>query len=213
VTGDKQLIDRWMVLTEALEISVGRDECLAAGWEVVGMYASDPGRTYHNIGHLAACLGEFELVRELADDPGAVAAALWFHDAVYVPGAGDNEVRSAELAVDVLGRLGMGRDQLRRVASLINATSHQGPPDSDDEKLICDIDLAVLGKPWSEYSRYAAAVMGEYSIPAEQLAAGRRAFLRTMLGRGHIYHTERFRRRLESVARKNMRRELTELAE
>ena len=136
---------------------------------------------------------------------------MWFHDAVCVPGAGDNEARSAELAVDVLGRLGVGSGTLDEVVRLVKATDHQGRPESGDAKLICDIDLAVLGKSWSEYSTYAAAVGGEYSVPAEQFAAGRAGFLRTMLAREHIYHTEHFRGRLEQTARENIRRELADL--
>ena len=38
--------------------------------------------------------------------------------------------------------------------------------------MICDIDLAVLGELWGEYSKYASAVRREYSIPADQFAAG-----------------------------------------
>ena len=202
-----------MVLTEALGVSVGRGECLDVGRELVGMYSSDPRRTYHNVGHLAACLAEFELVRELADDPQAVAAGLWFHDAVYVPGAGDNEERSAELAARMLGRLGVGTEAVQQVARLVRATDHQGQPDWGDGQLICDIDLAVLGGSWAEYSRYATAVRGEYSVPADQFAAGRAAFLRNMLGSEQIYHTRRFRNQYEQTARENMQRELAKLAE
>ena len=200
-----------MVLAEALGILGERSELLAAGRKVVGMYSSDSMRSYHNVSHLTDCLGEFESVGELADDAGAVEAAIWFHDAVYVPGAADNEQRSAELAVEVLGRLGVGAERLEEIARLVRATDHQGAPDPRDAKLVCDIDLAVLGKPWAEYSRYAAAVGGEYSMPADQFAAGRAAFLREMLAKKYVYHTEHFRRQYEQTARKNIQLELAEL--
>lgn len=211
MTGGEQLIDRWMVLGDALGLSRGQGELHATGRGLLDMYSSDPRRTYHNLEHLSACLAELERGGNVTGDPGVLAAALWFHDAIYEPGASDNEQRSAELAIETLGRLGMGSTRLEKVARLISATSRRDEPESDDEKLICDIDLAVLGGSWSEYSRYAAAVRGEYSIPAEQYAAGRAAFLRNMLTREHVYHTERFGDRYEHAARENMQRELAEL--
>ena len=58
-------------------------------------------RAYHDGAHVAEVLGWFDIV---ADAPGAgwrapreVFAAILFHDAVYAPGARDNEARSAEL--------------------------------------------------------------------------------------------------------------------
>ncbi|MBT3200716.1 MAG: hypothetical protein HN350_12460 [Phycisphaerales bacterium] len=206
------LIDRWMGLCDALSLAGDRGELLGAGRELVGMYSSDPRRTYHNVGHLEACLRALEEVRELTDDAPVVAAGLWFHDAVYVPGAGDNEPRSAELAAEMLGRLGVDTVRLEAIAKLINITSHQDEPESHDEQLICDIDLAILGKPWGEYSRYAASVRWEYAVPNDQFASGRSAFLRNMLGREHIYHTRRFGDQYEQTARENMQRELVELA-
>ncbi len=207
----EELLDMWKLLTDRLRLSASNDKRLAAGRELIDMYSSNPRRAYHNLGHLSACLAELEKVGAMSSDTTLVAAALWFHDAVYEPDKTDNELCSARLAVKVFEQLGMAPDRRRKIARLINATSHLDEPESYDEELICDIDLAVLGKPWSEYSRYAAAVRREYSLPSEQYDQGREAFLRNMLTRRYIYHTRRFRDHCEQTARKNMQRELVEL--
>jgi len=41
---------------------------------------SEPHRAYHTAQHLEACADLFTRARALAQDPGAVQLALWFHD-------------------------------------------------------------------------------------------------------------------------------------
>src|SRR5262245_82205 len=68
---------------------------------VVRQYAQPP-RAYHNLGHIAHCLEEFDRARRLARNPLAVEGAIWFHDAIYDSRAADNESRSAEWATALL---------------------------------------------------------------------------------------------------------------
>ena len=65
-----------------------------------------PGRHYHTLQHLSECLTLFADVAHLAERPGEAAIALWFHDAIYVPRAPDNEARSAVWAAEALRAAG-----------------------------------------------------------------------------------------------------------
>src|SRR5262245_33730300 len=58
---------------------------------------TEPHRRYHDATHIAEVLGWYDRV---ADDlgwhqPAEVYVAIVFHDAIYTPGANDNEARSA----------------------------------------------------------------------------------------------------------------------
>ncbi|TIU46557.1 MAG: hypothetical protein E5W19_25905, partial [Mesorhizobium sp.] len=74
------------------------------------------GRHYHNLAHIEAMLTLAGDYRTLLDDPEAVEAAIWFHDAIYDSRAKDNEAQSAALAEQKLaGRTDAGR--LSRVSA------------------------------------------------------------------------------------------------
>src|SRR4051812_49361237 len=99
-------------------------------------YATPP-RAYHDFGHVAEVLGHYEAV---ASGPGwtqarEVALAVLYHDAIYRAGQGDNEARSAQLAVDEIARwLPDAGIDAARVAWLIGLTARHGshvPADFD----------------------------------------------------------------------------------
>ena len=56
----------------------------------------EPVRHYHTLRHVRRCLRDFDCVRDAIPHPDVVELALWCHDVIYVPGARDNEQRSAE---------------------------------------------------------------------------------------------------------------------
>jgi predicted metal-dependent HD superfamily phosphohydrolase len=110
---------RWLELWTRLGAQgsgVGTFARLAAAY-------AEPGRAYHIAEHIRECLLELDLTRDLAEHPDQVEAALWFHDAVYAPGASDNEEQSAELARSTLLAGGAPPEAADRVAALVLATS------------------------------------------------------------------------------------------
>ena len=120
--------DRWLALLRSASASGA-----ASGWyeRLTSAYA-EPQRHYHNRKHIAECLEEFDQARHLARQPIAVELALWFHDAVYEPKAGDNEERSAALAKECLNECGIGAPVVDAVSRLILATkTHDAGPDPD----------------------------------------------------------------------------------
>lgn len=176
---------------------------------------SAPERHYHNLEHLGDM---FRIVGRLSaqvEDPTALHLAVWFHDAVYDSRGKDNEKRSGELAVDLLGPIGVPASAIDRIVQLIWATAHTGDaPATRDTAALLDADLAILGAAEDRYARYAAEVRKEYAwVPDAQYRAGRAAVLHRFLHAPRIYHTQLVYEEGEARARANLARELEGLVE
>src|SRR4051812_20768490 len=96
--GQGSLDSRWMALWNHLGVLAGR----GPAFEIIRTAYSVPGRHYHTLTHIVACLDELDVVRPLCRDADAVETALWYHDLVYDPSRADNEERSALAAADAL---------------------------------------------------------------------------------------------------------------
>ena len=180
--------------------------------QLTAAYA-EPGRAYHTAEHIGDCLAEFDWSRDLAEHPDEVEAALWFHDAVYLPGASDNEEQSAELARSALSTAGVPREPSNRIAALVLATRHTTPPHTPDERVICDIDLAVLGRDRALFDEFERRIRREYAwVPERIYRASRVEILQGFLRRRAIYQTGQFRQRYEATARANLERLIERLA-
>jgi predicted metal-dependent HD superfamily phosphohydrolase len=165
---------------------------------------AEPQRAYHNATHINEVLGWYDSVYEELGwfEEREVYAAILFHDAIYQPGARDNEARSAAWARDV-GLPANGA----RVAYLIEMTARHGSIEvaDRDAALFLDCDMAILGSSPEQFAAYDAAIAHEYSVlPPDVYRAGRRAFLERLLATPRIYLTEYFHSRLEKQARANL---------
>lgn len=169
-----------------------------------------PQRFYHTLeGHIADCLTEFDKVRCRARHPYAVEAAIWLHDAHYDTHRHDNEERSARLARKILN--GRSSDTTH-TEDLILFTKRHASPRSIDEKILSDIDLAILGAPQKTFVRYEQNIRREYAwIPEKAFCERRREILQKFLKRKNIYHLDVFRKKYEKRARHNIRRSIRKL--
>ncbi len=208
----------WSRLVRAVGSQADNDTVEQTGADLVRRWG-ESHRGYHNLRHLTEVLDSIDLLASEAgepdrpDRPDAVRLAAWFHDAVYDPGATDNERRSAELAIEVLTRLSVPPETTAAVDRLVRITSdHVAPPDDRDAAVLCDADLAVLAAEPARYTSYVAGVRSEnHQLTEATFAAGRHAVLRTLLDRPALFSTEHGRAHWETVARSNMQRELVAL--
>jgi predicted metal-dependent HD superfamily phosphohydrolase len=190
-----------------------------AAWHALGVAAPDaalcdelqrryaePQRHYHTMQHLGECLAWFEREQALAEQPGEVALALWFHDAVYDVHAHDNEARSADWARQALRAAGANEAAAERVHALVMATCHDAVPEGRDAELLIDIDLSILGAERARFDEYERQVGAEYAfVPDAVRLPRRRAILQRFLDRQAIYATPRMHAQLEERARLNLR--------
>ncbi len=194
---------------------------------------AEPPRAYHHFGHVIAVARHYA---EVAAGPGwrrpcEVWWALLYHDAVYVPGRGDNETRSAELArahharwglssvADAAGDPGQAQAfDIERVAELIAWTARHGGlrvetmpagPERDDLLHFLDCDMAILAASPAEFDSYDRAIAEEYrAVPRWIYRRRRRQFFRQLLALDRIYLSAFFHERLEADARRNLQQAL-----
>ena len=192
----------WSHLWKAIPAEGDGQSCYA---ELVSAY-SQPHRHYHNLRHLSECLAELDEVKSLAQDPVALEVALWFHDAVYESqSSSDNEALSADLAEDALSAGGVTSDFIQQVRSLILLTKKHVPDTTPDAALMCDIDLAILGKDEPQFWAYEKAIRQEYAhVPLADYLVGRSRVLHDFLQRPQLYATPHFQERYEAKARLNL---------
>ena len=169
----------------------------------------EPQRHYHTMQHLGECLAWFEREEALAEHPGEVALALWFHDAIYDVHAHDNEARSADWARQALLAAGVNAEAAERVHALVMATRHDAVPEGRDAELLIDIDLSILGAGRERFDEYERQVHAEYAfVPEEVRLPRRRDILQRFLDRKAIYATPRMHAQLEAQARINLQRSI-----
>lgn len=179
----------------------------AVGAELLNRWG-EPHRRYHDRRHLLAVV---EAVEQLAEGPPPrpVLLAAWFHDAVY-RGAVDDEENSAGLAETLLAEAGSPETEIREVQRLIRLTAgHRPEPGDASGALLCDADLAVLGRSPDAYRRYLADVRREYPhLDDAAFDAGRRRVVAHLLTLDPIYSLSGARVRWEEAARSNLMSEL-----
>jgi predicted metal-dependent HD superfamily phosphohydrolase len=174
-------------------------------------------RAYHNATHIAEVLGWFDrVVDELGWlEPAEVYVAIVFHDAVYKPGAKDNEAASAKWARRAKLSADPGLDATMvdrdRVAELIELTAKHGhvTKADHDAALFLDSDMAIIGSPPATFDAYDQAIAVEYKhVPPDAYREGRRAFLEGLLKKPRIFLSDYFHHRLDAQARANLTRAL-----
>jgi predicted metal-dependent HD superfamily phosphohydrolase len=180
-------------------------DALLASW-------AEPHRRYHTLRHLLDSLALLEPMLGTATQPAEVELALWFHDAVYALRGKDNEAQSAAWAARALHAAGVAPERAARVVAMVLATCHDALPASDDERLLVDVDLAILGADPERFDEYEAEVRQEYAwVPGPLFRRGRREILQGFLARDAIYATAAFRARFEAAARGNLARSISRL--
>lgn len=198
--------ERFEALWRRNLLDSANDDAAAIYQRIEAAYA-EPQRFYHTIEHVEHCLAMFDDCRALLNLPDAVELAIWFHDAIFIPGNPDNEARSAVLYQEVAAQA-HPEDFCARIPRMIMATLHDGDAlDDDDTLYLVDIDLSSFGLPWDEFLRDSQNLRREsQATPDEEFYRGQSAFQRNLLAREQFFLTEFFRLRYETRARDNLAR-------
>jgi predicted metal-dependent HD superfamily phosphohydrolase len=162
-------------------------------------------RRYHSETHLEFGLGQLDLLAGTAPHPDLVEFAFYYHDGVYEIGAADNEERSAGLAIGTLKKARVPGHIQSLVGGYIMVTKPGQEPSTADQRVMADIDLAILGQERPVFVEYERQVREEYAdVPEETFWRQRKKILRAFLWRPSVYHTNRFRELYDTRARENL---------
>ena len=199
--------NRWTMLMQAFGIERSFDTYQA----LCDAYA-EKHRHYHTDQHIKAMLAHFDSVSHLVEYPAELELAIWFHDAIYKPMSKTNELDSARWARDFLSAQNFDVAGKEHVFNLIMATEHNGHVYSNDEKLMVDIDLSILGTPEHTFEIYEKNVREEYRwVPWFLYRKKRKEVLRSFLESPSIYQTKIFKEKFEAIARINICRSIESL--
>ena len=183
-------------------------------WQDIATRYNENQRAYHSLQHIEQLFMQFEQIKRVLNEPHIIALALFYHDVIYAPTRSDNELKSAEYAVEAL-RPYLSAAQCQYIYELIIMTaSHELAECSNAQKnfdaaYLLDMDLSILGACWLEYEQYAQAVRQEYAhVSNIDYRAGRIAVLTGLLRHPKLYLTDYYYDRLEKRARQNINREI-----
>ncbi len=205
---DETYQNRWHALWQALGVA-NPDAGLLR--QLIRCY-SEPQRSYHSVQHLDECLLHLDMLRGESEHAHEVELALWFHDAIYDTQRQDNEQRSADWAREAALAARVAGAVSDRVHALVLTTRHQALPVTPDEKILIDVDLAILGATPERFAQYEQQIEQEYAwVDATERRAGRQRILLSFLEREAIYSSALFKVQREQQARANLRASIARL--
>jgi len=168
---------------------------------------AEPHRAYHDAAHVGLLwLRHLQHGGDPADRD--LALAILFHDAVYEPGARDNEERSAALLASAMpGDTAWAQEAIRATAD------HLSYAGADCRVLrLLDLDLTPLAERPAVFARNTGFLRREYAAASEEAwRTGRRRVLEGFLAAPAIFRT-RLGQVYEQPARENLAAEVRALA-
>jgi len=207
----EELKKRWTVLCrrlgEASNITISAS-LIDKWWAKLNSCYTETWRNYHTWDHIYDCFEEFDEVVHLFENPLAAELDLFFHDSAYHIGPKQpqsNEFLSLLLLISFCQECQIKLLPLKGIM----CTDHDPnrlPTLTNDEKLLCSIDLAILGQSSLKYvCYYARGIRHEYSkVPLELYRAKRAEILEGFLNRERIYPHEYFFKKYNHNARANL---------
>jgi predicted metal-dependent HD superfamily phosphohydrolase len=178
-------------------------------------------RHYHTLKHIADCFEEFEEAKDLFTNPLLSKYVLATHDIVYIPGYKYNEAASKLRTMLISHSLGLSDSDSTTVSCGIQATDYSTDEDTqsvlmsldlldnenfNDERLIRDIDLSILGQSKEKFTKYENNIRKEFCLYDDtEYREGRLGFLKGILCQDKIYLTDHFYNKYEKSARENIR--------
>lgn len=173
-------------------------------------YYAAPHRYYHNQEHIITM---YDIASNLNINLSPVQVlAIAFHDIVYLLGTPHdfNEEQSVEM-LHIFSKLFPGAidDEALWVAEKIILDTIDHLPTIEESKIVLDLDLYGFSLSWEDFTHNTALVRKEHILFSDaEFNVGQESFIRGMLERDRIYHTDKIYDKCEGKAQENLQRYL-----
>lgn len=108
------------------------------------------GISYHNLTHTLEVAETSKKIGEKCgiepDEMEMLLLASWFHDIGIIKQYDEHEVKSAELCREFLSKHNYPSNKTKKIVKIIRSTRIPQKPNGLLEKILCDADLAHIGK-------------------------------------------------------------------
>jgi predicted metal-dependent HD superfamily phosphohydrolase len=144
-------------------------------------------RKYHTLEHIAYMFKTANDHAVLLTE--AQKIAIWWHDAVYVPGSKTNERDSIVLMINTIK---LPHDLLDRVVGMIEDTITHVPRTKESE-IVSDLDMFGFAAPTIDQTRFTKQIYDEFKhVPIKDFRTGRLQFLEGVKA-APIYYSDVFK--------------------
>lgn len=176
----------------------------------------EPERYYHNLSHIESMLDKIDEMTRIykfntPQSKFIIYCATFFHDIIYDTHSNNNEELSAQLANDLLKKLGVKKNIIKQIIELILITENHKIDSSRSvsenlQKIIIDADISIMAAPVEDYLEYAKNIRYEYKhIDDRTFRENRTIFLSSILNRDSIFNTEYMKELYEKDAKDNIK--------
>ena len=144
---------------------------------------NEPRRKYHNEDHLVQILKDLEKskLKVLPIHWEALVLAAFFHDAVYIPGAQDNEAKSIKAFLSSFQ--GKNASMVKAIKEMIKSTQFRSIPREPLIKLFWEADNAGFQGSFENFLEIEKKIRVEFGhISLHTYKKGRIKFLKSCLG-------------------------------
>ncbi len=203
----KQLQERWNRFAQIVGFSSSSAQ---ATFSLLDSLYSEPQRKYHTWTHITTVLTLAQQFKQSIQDPISFEAAIWFHDAVYVPYRQDNEKNSAYLADCVLRSSRLQDEQIRNCIEIIISTEYtqMRKTDKGDSALFHDLDFAIFAFPLEQVLAYDNNIHDEFLYDKQttetEFSTQRGIFLKKLLNKQAVFKAVESKKAWEQLARDNI---------
>lgn len=199
--------ERWQTLMQQFNLNVNE----LTYKSIINKY-NENNLAYHNIEHIEYCLNQLDSISIKIESKKEIELAIWFHDIVYNPYGKDNELKSAEMAMEFLVSNNQDDSTVSLVYDLIIATKHSNKAKNPQEQIIMDIDISIFGESSAKYINYSKNIRKEYSlVPLFIYTSKRKEILNSFLSHERLFQSDYFFEKYENNARLNIIEEIKTL--